>query len=79
MLSGSLPLQSTQNLVGMPFNGIYNMLSVSYSPSTDHSFSAGTTGSGPTTSLDSSLLSPAGILYLSASGGLGSIDSSAYT
>jgi hypothetical protein len=81
MPSGSLPFQSPQNRAGMPFNGMYNTPGVSYAPSlsSDFSFSPGTFGSGPTTPLDGSLLSPAQISYPPASGGLGSVDSSAYT
>jgi hypothetical protein len=81
MSSGSLPFQLTQNFTGMPFDGTYNISNVSHSPSlsADLSFPSGISVSGPTTPLDGSLLSPAHILYSTASGGPGSINSSAYT
>jgi len=81
MPSGSLPFQSPQNRARMPFNSMYNTPGVLYTPSlsSDFSFSPGTFGSGPTTPLDGSLLSPAQISYPPASGGLGSVDLSTYT
>jgi len=80
MSPSSLPVQFTHNHAEMPYNGTYNMPSISHSPSLsiDFSFSASTLGSGPSTPLDGSLLSLAQILYPPASGGLGSVDSSAY-
>jgi hypothetical protein len=80
MSPSSFPIQFSHNCAGMPYNGTYSMPSVSHSPSlsTDFSFLASTFGSGPTTPLDSSLLSLAQISYPFASGGLGSIDSSTY-
>jgi hypothetical protein len=80
MSSGSLPFQSTQNFTGMPFDSIYNTPNVSHSPSlsADLLFLSDISVSGLTTPLDGSLLSPAHILYSTASKGPGSIDSSAY-
>jgi len=81
MPSGSLPFQSSQNFTGMLFDGIYDTPIDTHSPSlsTDQSFPSGTCVSGPTTPLDGPLLSPAHISYPTGSGGLVSVDSSAYT